>query len=86
MKKILLALSLITLVSCGTRGEITEKPSDFIEIHGKVYKLMRVTPADGENPIWIMYPKDSNDMMPTILNYNIPAGKSQMKQTVIKVN
>lgn len=47
---------------------------------------MSVVPGDGDNPIWIIYPKDSNDVMPTILNYNIPAGKSQMNQTVIKVN
>ena len=86
MKKILLGLGLISLVACSERGHVSEQPSDFIVIHGKTYKLMRVVPADGENSIWIMYPKDSNDVMPTILNYNVPQGKGTINQTVIKVD
>jgi hypothetical protein len=86
MKKILLGLGLITLISCSERGEIREQASDFIIIHGKTYKLMRVVPSDGANPIWIMYPKDSNDAMPTILNYQVQQGKTTVNQAVIKVN
>ena len=86
MKKILLGLGLISLVACSERGHVSEQPSDFIVIHGKTYKLMRVVPADGENSIWIMYPKDSNDVMPTILNYNVPQVKGTINQTVIKVD
>jgi len=47
---------------------------------------MKVVPADGENSIWIMYPKDSNDAMPTILNYNVQHGKNVSNQAVIKVD
>ena len=86
MKKILLGLGLITLISCSERGEVHEQPTDFIVIHGKTYKLMRVVPSDGANAIWIMYPKDSNDAMPTILNYQVQQGKATVNQAVIKVN
>jgi hypothetical protein len=86
MKKILLGLGLITLISCSERGEIREQPTDFIVIHGKTYKLMRVIPSDGANGIWIMYPKDSSDAMPTILNYQVQQGKTTVNQAVIKVN
>jgi len=86
MKQILLGLGLIALISCSKRGEIHEHPSDFIVIHGKTYKLMKVVPADGEHAIWIMYPKDSNDAMPTILNYNVQEGKTIRNQAVIKVD
>jgi hypothetical protein len=47
---------------------------------------MRVVPSDGANAIWIMYPKDSNDAMPTILNYQVQQGKTTVNQAVIKVN
>jgi hypothetical protein len=86
MKKILLGLGLITLISCSERGEVYDQPTDFIIIHGKTYKLMRVIPSDGANGIWIMYPKDSNDAMPTILNYQVQQGKATVNQAVIKVN
>ena len=86
MKKILLGLGLISLMACSERGHVSEQPSDFIVIHGKTYKLMKVVPADGENSIWIMYPKDSNDVMPTVINYNVQHGKAVSNQTVIKVD
>lgn len=86
MKKILLVLGLITLVACTERGKVYEQPNDFIVIHSKTYKLMKVVPADGEHAIWIMYPKDSNDAMPTIINYNVQQGKVVSNQTVIKVD
>lgn len=86
MKKILTVLAVLTLVSCSERGEVREHPADFIVIHGKTYKLMRVVPSDGAYPIWIMYPKDSSDAMPTIINYNTKQGKATVNQTVIKVD
>ena len=86
MKKILTALAILTLVSCSERGEVREQPADFIVIHGKTYKLMRVVPLDGAQPIWIMYPKDSSDAMPTIINYNTKQGKATVNQAVIKVD
>lgn len=86
MKKVLLILGLITLVACTERGKVYEQPNDFIVIHGKTYKLMQVVPADGEHAIWIMYPKDSNDAMPTIINYNVREGKVVYNQAVIKVD
>lgn len=86
MKKVLLVLGLITLVACTERGKVYEQPNDFIVIHGKTYKLMQVVPADGEHAIWIMYPKDSNDAMPTIINYNVREGKVVYNQAVIKVD
>ena len=86
MKRILATLAVLTLVSCSERGEIREQASDFIIIHGKTYKLMKVIPSDGESGIWIMYPKDSSDAMPTILNYQIQQGKARINQAVIKVD
>jgi len=86
MKKILTALAVLILVSCSERGEVREHPADFIVIHGKTYKLMRVVPSDGAQPIWIMYPKDSSDAMPTIINYNTKQGKATVNQAVIKVD
>jgi hypothetical protein len=86
MKKLLLILSIVALSSCSERGEIYHQPQDFIEINGKVYKLVSIVPADGEHPIWIMYPKDTTDKMPTVLNYEIPAGKTTQNQAVIKID
>ena len=86
MKRILTVLIALTLVSCNERGEIYEPASDFIIIHGKTYKLMRVVPSDGAHAIWIMYPKDSSDTMPTILNYQERQGKATINQAVIKVD
>lgn len=86
MKQILLGLGLIALTACGKRGEVYEHPTDFIVIHGKTYKLMRVVPADGAHAIWIMYPKDSNDAVPTILNYEVQEGKTTVNQAVIKID
>ncbi len=64
------------------KGEFAEEPQDFIKIHNKVYKLMKVRPCDNCNPIWIMYPKDSLDSVPQSINYR--SGKTN--QTIIKVN
>jgi len=86
MKRILVTLTALTLVSCSERGEVREQPTDFIVIHGKTYKLMRVVPSDGANAIWIMYPKDSSDAMPTIINYNTKQGKATVNQAIIKVD
>jgi hypothetical protein len=86
MKKILLATLLIGMMGCSQRGEVRQKPQDFIEINGKVYKLVSIVPADGEHPIWIMYPKDTGDKVPTVLNYEIPAGKTTQNQAIIKID
>lgn len=86
MKKILLVLSIVVLGSCQKRGEVTQHPQDFIEINGKVYKLVRVVPADGEHSIWIMYPKDTADKMPTVLNYEVHEGKTTRIESVIKID
>ena len=86
MKRILATLAALTLISCSERGEIYEPASDFIIIHGKTYKLMRVVPSNGAYPIWIMYPKDSSDVMPTIINYQKSHGKTTINQAVIKVD
>lgn len=86
MKKIILVLSIVALASCQKRGEIYHEPQDFIEINGKVYKLVRIVPADDERAIWIMYPKDTLDKMPTVINYNVPQGKTHANETVIKID
>lgn len=86
MKKILLVLSIVVLGSCQKRGEVIQHPQDFIEINGKVYKLVRVVPADGEHSIWIMYPKDTADKMPTVLNYEVQQGKTTQNESVIKID
>ena len=87
MKKIILLISiLIILFSCAKRGEIIKEPIDFIEINGKIYKLIKVVPADGYNSIWIMYPKDGSDKIPTSINYNVKEGKNTINETIIKVD
>lgn len=86
MKKIALLLSIVALGSCQKRGEIYQHPQDFIEIHGKIYKLMNIVPAEGYRSIWIMYPKDSSEKMPTVLNYEVQEGKTTRNETVIKVD
>ena len=86
MKKILLVLSIVVLSSCEKRGQVTQQPQDFIEINGKVYKLVRVVPEDGYEAIWIMYPKDTADKMPTVLNYEVQDGKITRTESVIKID
>jgi hypothetical protein len=86
MKKILLVLSIVVLGSCQKRGEITHQPQEFIEINGKIYKLVRVVPEDGYDAIWIMYPKDTADKMPTVLNYQVHNGKTTRIESVIKID
>jgi hypothetical protein len=86
MKKIILILSIAVLGSCQKRGEIYQQPQDFIEINGKVYKLVKVVPADGQHAIWIMYPKDTADKIPTVLNYEVHEGKTTRNESVIKVD
>jgi hypothetical protein len=86
MKKLLLMLSIIALSSCQKRGEIYDHPQDFIEINGKIYKLISIVPADGCYPIWIMYPKDSTESVPTVLNYEVKNGKTNRNQSVIKID
>jgi hypothetical protein len=87
MKKLILTITVSLLIlSCNERGEITDQPSDFIIIHGKTYKLMRVVPKEGCNSIWIMYPKDSLDAMPQSINYIRSNGKTSTSETIIKVD
>ena len=86
MKKTLLILSIVILGSCQKRGEIFQAPQDFIEINGKVYKLVHIVPKDGHDAIWIMYPKDTLDKVPTVLNYQVHEGKTTRNETVIKVD
>ena len=86
MNKILLATWLIGMMGCSQRGEVFQQPQDFIEINGKVYKLLKIVPADGENAIWIMYPKDTTDKVPTLLNYDVKKGKTHQNETVIKID
>lgn len=88
MGKILLTIGLLaTLTSCQyDRGDIPHQPTDFIEIHGKVYKIMSIVPCDGCNSIWIMYPKDSLDSQPSVINYTVQQGKQRINETVIKVD
>ena len=74
------------LFSCNDKGEITTEPTDFIEINGKVYKLMQIVPKDGYRPIWIMYPKDSVNSTPNSINYTTQEGKHSINETVIKVD
>jgi len=88
MKKIITVIGLLTLLtSCqNDKGDIPHPPTDFIEIHGKVYKLMSIVPCDGCNTIWIMFPKDSLDTQPQVINFDIQNGKRKINQTVIKVD
>lgn len=91
MKRLLLACTAaLMLASCTKQGEIEQAPTDFINIHGKTYKIMSVTPCKNCNAIWIMYPKDSLDKQPTIINYDetVSSGKTshQENRTLIKVD
>jgi hypothetical protein len=88
MKKLILLISLFTVFGCkyNKKGEIRHEPKDFIIIHNKTYKLMSVIPCDNCNAIWIMYPKDSTDSQPEVINYNVKQGKTEENNTVIKVD
>jgi hypothetical protein len=86
MKKLLIATLIIGMMGCSERGVVFQQPQDFIEINGKVYKLLKIVPADGENAIWIMYPKDTTDKVPTLLNYDVKKGKTHQNETVIKID
>ena len=90
MKKLLLTILISSLfIACSKKGEIIQSPEDFIIIHGKTYKLMKVVPEDNERPIWIMYPKDSLDKQPESINWTYTTrGKSRTthSQTLIKVD
>lgn len=91
MKRILLACTAaLLLASCSKQGEIEQAPTDFIEIHGKTYKLMSIVPCKNCRAIWIMYPKDSLDRMPQSVNYNIRVGSGKTSHeenvSVIKVD
>ena len=87
MKKLLFVLLLgIVFISCKEKGQVTYEPEDFIIIHGKTYKLVSVVPCENCKEIWIMYPKDSLDSIPTNLNYTISEGKHTRVQSVIKVD
>jgi len=87
MKKLILIIAVSLLIlSCNETGEIIEQPSDFIIIHGKTYKLMKIVPKKGYHPIWIMYPKDSLDTMPQSINYEVQSGKTSTNETIIKVD
>ena len=86
MKKILIVMGLLaTLTSCSKKGDMSQ-PTDFIDIHGKVYKLVSVVPCDGCKSVWIMYPKDSADNQPQVINYTQTKGKSTVNRTVIKID
>ena len=86
MKKLSILIGLLLLSACSKEGEVTKEPKDFIEIHGKIYKLMRVTPCESCNDIWIMYPKDSLDSQPNVINWNEQQGKTTANKTLIKVD
>ena len=87
MKKLLFVLLLgIVFISCKEKGQVTYEPEDFIIIHGKTYKLVSVVPCENCREIWIMYPKDSLDRQPTVINYSEKAGKTSFNQAVIKVD
>jgi len=87
MKKLILTIAVSLLfLSCREKGEITDQPSDFIIIHGKTYKIMKIVPKKGYNSIWIMYPKDSLDTMPQSINYIRSNGKTSTPETIIKVD
>lgn len=83
-----LLLSVAFLVTgCVDKGQILQEPVDFIIIHGKTYKLMQIAPRDGiAQGIYILYPKDSTDAQPEILNWKERSGKTTINRTLIKVN
>ncbi len=90
MKKIVNSLAIIITIilfsGCSRKGDIVHEPHDFMIINGKVQKLMSVVPCNGCKHIWILYPKDSLDTTPTILNYDIKNGKTEENETIIKVH
>lgn len=89
MKKVIniliVMLTIVLFSGCSEKGDINTQPHDFIEINGKVYKLMSIVPCDNCNSIWIMYPKDTADAMPQSINYNVREGKQDVNHTVIIV-
>lgn len=86
MRTALLISLLFLLSSCEKKGQIKASPEDFIIIHGKVYKLFSIVPKDDCDPIWILYPKDSMDSQPEVINYTKHEGKRAYNQTIVKVD
>lgn len=85
MKKLLLVTLFIGMIGCIKPGEISQQSQD-IKINNKVYKLVKIVPADGDRSIWIMYPKDTADKMPTVLNYDVQENKTTRNQSIIKID
>ena len=83
MKYLLILLTLLCLSSCDKAGTIHQPTAHLIEINGKVYKLVSIVPSRGDFPIWIMYPRDSTNSMPTMLNNTVRSGKHSRNQGVI---
>lgn len=85
MKYITILIFLLIMSSCNKKGDITTEPKDFIIIHNKVYKLIGIVPCNGCNTMWVLYPKDSLDIMPEIVSISDTVSVT-VDDTVIKIN
>lgn len=85
MKKIItlgLVLFMILFTACNNAGDVDKSPL-LIKIHNKSYKLVNVVPENNSHGIWIMYPVDSTDEQPTVMNFDVQEGKTTANQAVI---
>lgn len=85
MKKLLLMLFIATitiLTSCTKAGEIEQRSPIELQINNKIYKLVDVVPCNNCRSIWIMYPKDSTNSVPTALNWTTTQSNGKSTYTV----
>jgi hypothetical protein len=84
MKKLLLALALITLLtSCCDEDETTSNPQFIYKINGKKYKFIKIAPNEYDRDVWIFIPLDTNTQTPEVIVTKQPYGKSTYNQSTI---
>lgn len=81
MRKIIAILFAAALLTgCTEAGKKGEGEVSIIA-NGKEYNFIRVVPADGYDPIWILVPKDSSNGVPTVVTTQ--NGKSKTQTIII---
>jgi hypothetical protein len=84
MKKLLLTLLSITLLtSCYDEGEIVGTPNSIYEINGKKYKFVQIAPSANANPVWIMIPLDTLQVVPQVIVTEQKKGKNTILTSTI---
>ena len=76
MKRIILFLLLLTIISCSKEGEIKNQSTRSIKINGREYRFLKIVPADGEHAVWLLIPSDAKISVPEVISYRVNCGKN----------